>query len=111
MSSKLREAVESLLDLLDDFAVTEEIVSIAHENQCHRELLHTDKTLAVLQKAKAALAEPVKNCEVGTAEEQVERLFSGIDDRGVKIGLEYVREIVREVLTWGQAPYKKGETK
>lgn len=69
MSIKLREAVESLLDLLDDFAVTEEIVSIAHENQCHKELLHTDKTLAVLQKAKAALAEPIRNCGLYDSEE------------------------------------------
>lgn len=73
MSSKLRDAIESLLDLLYDNGINEETVLIAHENQCLRESLHTDKTLDVLRKAKAVLAEPLRNCEVGTAEEQIER--------------------------------------
>lgn len=73
MSSRLREVVESLLELLDDFGINEEIVSISHENIVHRESLKTERTLAILRKAKSALAEPLKNCEVGTVEEQTER--------------------------------------
>jgi hypothetical protein len=73
MSSRLREMVESLLELLDDFGINEEIVSISHENIVYRESLKTERTLAVLRKAKSALAEPVLNCEVGTAEEQAKR--------------------------------------
>lgn len=74
-NSKLREAVESLLDLLDDFAITEEIVLIAHEKQLYRETLHTDKTLAVLRRAKAALAEPLRNCDVFESESEMQTAF------------------------------------
>lgn len=74
-NSKLREAVESLLDLLDDFAITEEIVLIAHEKQLYRETLHTDKTLEVLRKAKAALAAPLRNCDVFLAESEIRSAF------------------------------------
>lgn len=73
MSSKLREVAESLLELLDDFGINEEIVSISHENIVHRESLKTERTLAVLRKAKSALAEPLRNCDVGTADEQFKR--------------------------------------
>jgi hypothetical protein len=72
-NSKLRESVESLLDLLEDEGMNEEILLIAAENRCHRESLHIDKKLEVLRKAKAALAEPLHNCDVGTVEEQTER--------------------------------------
>lgn len=73
MSSKLREAVESLLDLLDDMAIKEAILLIARENRCYRESLHIDKKLEVLRKAKAALDLPLRNCDVGTPDEQYAR--------------------------------------
>lgn len=63
MSNKLREAVKSLLDLLDDFGINEEIALISHENNTLRESMHTDRTLAVLRKAKAALDDPIRNCD------------------------------------------------
>lgn len=56
----------------------------------------------------AALKTPPRNCDVGTAEEQMERLFSGMDDKGVEIGMKFVREVASEVLAWAQMPYKEG---
>lgn len=76
MSIKLREAVESLLDLLDDEAITEEVLLIASENQCHRESLHIDKKLDVLRKAKAVLAEPLRNCDLYDTEYEAWDAFS-----------------------------------
>lgn len=70
------------------------------------------------KKAKAALAEPMKNCEVGTAEEQRDRFDSyctkiPMCERCVKcrgtdevIGDEYTHEEC--VLAWEQMPYEKG---
>jgi DNA invertase Pin-like site-specific DNA recombinase len=75
MSSKLREAVESLLDLLDDEAITEEILLIARENRCHRESLHIDKKLEVLRKAKAALAAPPRNCDLYKSEPEAYQAY------------------------------------
>jgi hypothetical protein len=74
-AAELREAVESLLELLYDNGIDEDTVMISHENSVLRESLHTERTLAVLRKAKSALAEPLKNCEVGTAEEQSMRFY------------------------------------
>jgi hypothetical protein len=79
MSSKMRDVIESLLELLDDFGINEEIVSISNENIVHRESLKTERTLAVLRKAKSALAEPLRNCDVGTAEEQELRFMDFCD--------------------------------
>lgn len=107
-NSKLREAVESLLDLLDDMGVTEEIILIADKNRCHKESLHTDKALEVLRKAKDALAEPPRNCDVGTAEEQEERYF--------KLKKEYIDRVTYcpavgqswfpDSLYWAQMEYE-----
>jgi hypothetical protein len=70
----LRETVRSLLELLSDKGIDEDTARIAHENPVLRDSLHTGRTLEVLRKAKAVLAEqPLRNHEVGTPEEQAKR--------------------------------------
>lgn len=70
----LRDAVRSLFELLHDKGIDEETARIAHENPVLRDSLHTGRTLEVLRKAKAILAEqPLRNHEVGTPEEQAKR--------------------------------------
>lgn len=64
-----------------------------------------------LAKMDAALAEPVKNCEVGTAEEQLERLNAYC--KKCDGCMSYTRpELLDEVclcaLKWAQKPYKEG---
>jgi hypothetical protein len=100
--SKLREVIESLLNLLDDFGINEEIVSISNENIVHRESLKTERTLAVLRKAKSALAEPLKNCEVGTPEEQIERFVSEVESGKLKL----MGTIAEIIFTWENMQYE-----
>jgi hypothetical protein len=66
--------------------------------------------------AKTALSEPLKNCEVGTVEEQVKRFDDFVCDRrgdkkctgkcpahnGVDFG------VVDCVIQWAQIPYEEG---
>jgi hypothetical protein len=60
MSSKQREALSDACYAMFNFLKT-------HYGSCYEEMANA------LDKAKAALAEPLKNCEVGTVEEQTER--------------------------------------
>jgi hypothetical protein len=74
MSSKLRDVVESLLERLDYFGINEgKIVLLSYANKIYGKLIQTDRTLDVLQKAKATLSEPLRNCDVGTVEQQKAR--------------------------------------
>lgn len=60
MSSKQREALSDACYAMFNFLKT-------HYGSCYEEMANA------LDKAKAALSEPLKNCEVGTAEEQYAR--------------------------------------
>ena len=59
MSSKTREALSDACYAMFNFLKT--------QNGGYEEMANA------LDKAKATLAEPIRNCDVGTAEEQVER--------------------------------------
>ena len=63
MSSKQREALSDACYAMFNFLKT-------HYGSCYEEMANA------LDKAKAALAEPIRNCDVGTAEEQAERFHS-----------------------------------
>ena len=68
---KMREIIKALLDAMYDMGIDEETVAIAAESKnCH---MHSSELLEVIRNAKSVLAEPIRNCEVGTAEEQFER--------------------------------------
>lgn len=63
--------------------------------------------------AKTALAEPVRNCEVGTAEEQSERFesYCGRCNASTCDHRMFADEAkVGCVLAWAQMPYTKGAT-
>ena len=112
MSSKLREVIESLLELLDDFGINEEIVSISHENIVHRESLKTERTLAILRKAKSTLSEPVLNCEIGTVEDQKLRHGEWCRKHGIdgdmKVACAHTdMTCALCLLRWAQMPYER----
>jgi hypothetical protein len=60
MSGKLREALEGVESILSTWLD-------------HLPPVVQDKAREAIEKSEKALAEPVMNCEVGTAKEQVER--------------------------------------
>lgn len=122
-NSKLREAVESLLDLLDNAGMTEEILLISIKNRCYRESLHLDKALEVLRKAKDALAEPLRNCDV-LAESEMQSAFidyynKTFDLKGSFYEVDYcdlkhdIDGILHDYIRWLLAPVEpktEGET-
>ena len=59
--------------------------------------------------AKAALAEPLRNCDVGTAEEQAKRFEKFCKDNQTSSGSCSeckIWDCPRCELTWGQMPYE-----
>ena len=91
------------------------IAEYARSAMCHATDTHVLGYLNQIEGwAKAALAEPVKNCEVGTAEEQLERLNAYC--KKCDGCMSYTRpELLDEVclcaLKWAQMPYEEGGTK
>lgn len=93
----MREVVKELLDAMYDMGIDEETVSIAAESpNCH---MHSVELLSVIKKAKAALAKPPRNCDVGTPEEQEERYAMFIKEHWT---------LGKTALQWAQMPYKEG---
>ena len=96
MSSKLREALSDACYAMFNFLKT-------HYGSCYEEMANA------LDKAKAALAEPIRNCDVGTAEEQYARVRAFCKRH--KVGLRCVDCPVNGVLPkncaliWSQMPY------
>lgn len=107
-NSKLREACAN-------------IAEYARSAMSHTEDAHVLGYLNQIEGwAKAALAEPVRNCEVGTAEEQAERLHAyckshrclycssgnGDECKFYRPGMKTDCKI-----EWANAPYKEGGAK
>lgn len=99
MSSKQREALSDACYAMFNFLKT-------HYGSCYEEMANA------LDKAKAALAEPIRNCDVGTAEEQYARVRAFCKRH--KVGLRCVDCPVNGVLPkncaliWAQMPYEEG---
>ena len=72
-----------------------------------------NRTIAAVDRAKAALAKPPRNCDVGTAEEQFERWHAFCDSYdkyctdcpcdGPVLSMAYCFS------NWAQMPYREGE--
>ena len=98
MSSKQREALSDACYAMFNFLKT--------QNGGYEEMA------IALDKAKAALAEPLRNCDVGTAEEQYARVRAFCKRH--KVGLRCVDCPVNGVLPkncaliWAQMPYEEG---
>lgn len=93
MSSKQREVLEKCVRRLD--AITP-----------YLPLEFRKYVFADIQEAKAALAEPLKNYEVGTAEEQGERLLSQFDQWKRKY---QGKKTIVAIMEWAHSTYEKGE--
>lgn len=58
---KMREVIKALLDVLYDMGIDEETVAISAKlTNCH---MNSSKILETIRNAKAALAEPPRNCD------------------------------------------------
>ena len=91
MSSKQREALSDACYAMFNFLKT-------HYGSCYEEMANA------LDKAKAALAEPVRNCDVGTAEEQVKRHRDLCNSNVCKCAPSCKICFAK----WSQMPYEEG---
>ena len=98
--AELRETVKELLDAMYDMGIDEETVSIAAKSpNCH---MHSAELLSVIKKAKAALAKPPRNCDVGSPQEQRRRYdeWRNHDELRAAFG--------KDEFEWAQMPYEEG---
>lgn len=101
-NNKLREALETLVDVVD--AWKDHLPPVIRDGELAR----------AIKKAEAALAEPVKNYEVGTAEEQEERFRNYCWNHSSRDkNMECQCPIDAEgkagcKLRWAQLPYEEG---
>ena len=110
-AAKMREALEKIASMGEqiDYQLgsSEETVYAFRHERC---LAHN-----ISECARAALASPPRNCDVGTAEEQHARIRAFCKRH--KVGLRCVGCPVNGVfpkncaLIWAQIPYEKGEVK
>ena len=92
------------------------IAEYARSAMCHTTDAHVLGYLNQIEGwAKAALAEPVKNCDVGTAEEQAKRFEEYCESEVCKRKRCKSRAkalcIERCALEWAQMPYEEGGAK
>lgn len=106
MSSKTREALSEILDLIDKWR-TDGVMEHWQYSQ-------------LFDVADTALAEPLRNCDVGTAEEQADRFFNFCDGYHHATGYKgcgtcplWTSGTVGHncELRWAQMPYEKGDVK
>jgi hypothetical protein len=92
-AAKMREALREVAVLL---------------NVCEKTNVSMAATLATIAEVvKAALAEPPRNCDIGTAEEQAERFEAYCDSH---TNCAYCPLKGQQcVLAWSQMPYEKGD--
>lgn len=90
MSSKQREALSDACYAMFNFLKT-------HYGSCYEEMANA------LDKAKAALAEPLKNCEVGTPEEQGERCLAQFEQWKRKF---QGKKIIVAIMEWAHNTYE-----
>lgn len=105
-NNKLREALETLVDVVE--AWQDHLPSAIREGEVS----------AALDKANAALAEPVRNCEVGTLEEQAFRFAEFCDSWKVVDDMTECDKCNGDCpligmdgeckLAWAQMPYEEG---
>ena len=91
MSSKLREALSDACYAMFNFLKT--------QNGGYEEMA------IALDKAKSALAEPIRNCDVGTAEEQYKRFLKFC--HGANCSKCPVHDAVNCKFAWAQMPYEE----
>ena len=108
-NSKLREALVEIIDYLEPIR---KWTMPSKKNHTRLTALFAAVD-TVYTKAKAALAEPVKNCEVGTVEEQEDRFRRYCNSRGTFCGdcPLYNNRRGECRFAWAQMPYEEGGDK
>ena len=98
MSSKQREALSDACYAMFNFLKT--------QNGGYEEMA------IALDKAKSALAEPVRNCDVGTAEEQLKRFNKFcFPIKCSECQLHTDEDLHDCIFHWAQIPYEEGGEK
>ena len=91
------------------------IAEYARSAMCHTTDTHVLGYLNQIEGwAKAALATPDRNCDVGTAEEQIDRMlaFCGRKGKCTRCENHKIGTMFREcTLRWAQMPYEEGGAK
>lgn len=96
MISKLREALLKA-DVLISIATFEEDVK-------------KDEVYKLRSEIKAVISEPLRNCDVGTAEEQEKRYLALCDSNKCSSCPVRFKGKTDCVFTWEQMPYEEGNT-
>ena len=108
MSSKLREALNQLLGLIDN-----EILVFSNG----LDPSEVSNAQYQIDKADEALAEPVRNCDVGTAEEQLDRYGLFCQNKCPVCENRHSCHICGEryrmkcMVAWSQMPYEEEDAK
>ena len=112
-NNTLRNALSMLVDACDSFHQFIENGLDGHYEAIPRYDSGADDFLRCVDDAKSALAEPVKNCEVGTVEEQSKRKMEFCYQQGGCINCSFSRgaTLTQCALAWAQMPYKEGGAK
>jgi hypothetical protein len=99
-NNKLREALATLVDVVD--AWKDHLPSAIREGELSK----------AIEKAEDALAEPVRNYEVGTVEEQYSRMFRECYE-WMCMDCKQNKDLRKCALSWAQKPYveKEGDAK
>lgn len=105
-NNKLREALVSVKKSIDDMGAASlngdsEVLLVSLTQVCAR----------LSARIEAALAEPVKNCEVGTAKEQSARFFALCDSNKCSSCPCRFTKKTDCALIWAQLPYEEGGAK
>jgi hypothetical protein len=93
MSNKAREALEFIKHASDDY-----------EEYAHTIAGALD---VIYEKACAALAEPPRNCDIGTAEEQYDRFIYNCTSRKIPCRLSETLSCTKCYALWMQMPYEE----
>ena len=103
MSSKLREALAKCMEFgkkIDESLGSDESTVWT----CRYERSYAK---AIEEIAKEALAEPLRNCDVGTAEEQIKRHRAYCKDPNMMCGRSSSLVCRKCFAEWAQMPYEK----
>jgi hypothetical protein len=93
-SNKLRESLKEIADICDG-----------------KDIGGLDRLVSIYNIAKHALAEPLRNCDVGSAVEQTER-HDKYCERFISEGCgASTNDCIACFARWTQMPYEKGATK
>ena len=94
----MREAWDKVARCMDEILVRTELDSIIHR-----------KALEAQNLADAALLEPPRQCDVGTAEEQCERFMNRCSQFNMSSDMhKLVRKLGAAILAWAQLPCEEG---